>query len=116
MHSSSGDCNDRANGLVSGLNSALVSDLQAEDIIFSLRRKEIKDCLSDDTSSLDHSRLVGVLYIVVETGIIYIILFMIYLLLTAEVFARPLGGAWAEYWICQLSVCEFRRRHDLGRY
>ena len=57
--------------------------------------------------SFTQPKLLAVLYIVVETGIVYTVLFVIFILIDAGVFGSEVGSYWSEFWMCQLSVRHF---------
>ncbi|KZV72996.1 hypothetical protein PENSPDRAFT_750472 [Peniophora sp. CONT] len=70
-----------------------------------LHRREVQDLLPVHRSSADSLRATAVLYIVLETGITYTIIFISYILLTAGVFGIS-GGIWADFLMCQISgIC-----------
>ena len=67
-------------------------------------RRAIQDLLPTCSNGSSHSlRLVGVLYVVVETGIIYSILWIIFALSEYGPFGLT-GIYWADHWIYQVSV------------
>ncbi|VDB92284.1 unnamed protein product [Peniophora sp. CBMAI 1063] len=68
-------------------------------------RKEIKDLMPTHGGPHNSRRLIAVLYVVVETGVVYSLLWVIYFVSNLGVLGET-GGYWGDYWMCQLSgIC-----------
>ncbi|VDB86258.1 unnamed protein product [Peniophora sp. CBMAI 1063] len=67
-----------------------------------IHRREVVTLLPDRKGSPYHGRLLAVLYIVIETGVVYACLWGIFNLAIESQFSDT-GFYWAQYWMCQIA-------------
>ncbi|VDB92285.1 unnamed protein product [Peniophora sp. CBMAI 1063] len=67
-----------------------------------LHRKEIQRLLPAHNGAYNSQRLLGVLYVVVETGVMYSLLWVLFFVANDDGLGAT-GNYWSNYWMCQLS-------------
>ncbi|KZV62725.1 hypothetical protein PENSPDRAFT_670175 [Peniophora sp. CONT] len=65
-------------------------------------RRAVQSALSLDEGRSDYQRTTAVLYVVIESGLAYTLIWVLYVA-SAKSWFGPIGYYWGSFWMCQLS-------------